>query len=192
VASQGESGTLQQGELFPDLPAWEAWEIDLEIVGLGIILCSPPAVAHIPEGSNYLREHFWQGADVAEHVMACQLTAFCTGSPGRYRLRFLRGPRNEEAVTAAAFKIRLGLQVQQGEICARDLYDLIGWSAECPAEQRLQVPDGWYRLTVFSSPPPSGILGDRQTIGIHLEPMSDKPPLRWEGVPLLCEAGPAE
>jgi hypothetical protein len=67
-----------QPELFPDLPDWEAWEVDLEIAGLGIILYSPPA---------------------------------------------------------------------------------------------------------------SGLLGDRQAIGIHLEPTNGPPPLRWEGVPLLCEAG---
>jgi hypothetical protein len=166
---------MQHAELFPDLPAWQAWEIDLAIAGLGIILYSPPAVAHIPEGSNYMREHFWQRADVARHVMACQLTAFCTGSPGKFHLRFLRGPRNEDAVAAAAFRLRLGLQVQEGRICVRDLYDLMGWSSECPSEQQVCVPDGWYRLTVFSSPPLTGILGGWQTISIHLEPMTGHP-----------------
>jgi hypothetical protein len=166
--------------------------MDLDIAGLGIILYSPPAVAHIPEGSDYLKEHFWEPADVARHVMACQLTTFCTGSPGSFRLRFLQGPRNEEAVASAAFKLRLGLQVEKGRICVRDLYDLKDWYAECPTAQQVPLPDGWYRLTVYSSRPASGILGDGQTINIHLEAMSDRPPLRWEGVPLLCEADSAE
>ncbi len=50
-------------------------EIALDISGLGFILYSPPAVTHIPEGSDYLEKHFWQPDDVARHVMACQLTS---------------------------------------------------------------------------------------------------------------------
>jgi hypothetical protein len=186
-------GRSREGErpdqplLFPDLPDWGGWEIDLKLRGLGIILYSPPAVAHVPEGSDYLREHFWQPADVARHVMACRLTGFCTGSPGRFRLRFLRGRRNEEAVAAAHFKLRLGLQVEEGRICVRDLYDLMRWSPACPPEQQVTVADGWYGLTVFSSRPLSGCLGDGQVIAIHLEPLASRPPLRWEGVPLLCD-----
>lgn len=132
-------------------------EIDLELRGLGVILYSPPAVAHIPDGSDYLREHFWEPDDVARHVMDCQLTAFCTGSPGSYRLRFFDGRPDESVVQAVAFKLRLGLQVVGGAICVRDLYDLMQWSAECPPEQQIAIPDGWYRLTVVSSPPPAGL-----------------------------------
>jgi hypothetical protein len=162
-------------------------EIALDISGLGFILYSPPAVSHIPEGSNYLEEHFWQPEDVARHVMACQLTAFCTGTPGSFRLKFLDGPRDEGAVDAADFKLRLGLQVHEGVICVRDLYDLTRWFAECPTDQQIQIPDGWYRLTVYSSCPKSGILGDDQVIEIHLERTSGSPLLRWEGVPSLCD-----
>jgi hypothetical protein len=68
-----------------------------------------------------------------------------------------------------------------------DLYDLMEWSQECPAEQQLPVADGWYRLTVFSSRPASGILGDGQIININLEPVASKPLVRWEGVPQLFE-----
>src|SRR5215216_1357032 len=66
-------------------------EVALDIRGLGLILYSPPAVAHIAEGADYLRAHFWEPADVARHVMECQLTAFGTGSPGKFRLRFADG-----------------------------------------------------------------------------------------------------
>ena len=41
------------------------------------------------------------------------------------------------------------------------------------------------RRTVYSSRPTSGILGDNQVIDIHLEPTTEKPLLRWEGVPDL-------
>jgi hypothetical protein len=161
-------------------------EFSLDIAGLGFILYSPPAVAHIPEKSNYLKEHFWVGDDVARHVMDCQITAFCTGTPGSFWLRFLGGPLDETAVQPADFKIRLGLQVRSGMICVRDLYDLKCWSVECPIQQQVPIVDGWYRLTVFSSRPSSGVLGDNQIIDIHLEPMTTKPPLRWDGVPQLC------
>lgn len=43
------------------------------------------------------------------------------------------------------------------------------WSAECPELQQLPIADGWYRLTVYTSRPSSGILGDNQAIDIHFE-----------------------
>jgi hypothetical protein len=161
-------------------------EIALDIAGLGIILYSPPAVSHITEGSNYLQEHFWQPEDVARYVMECELTTFCTGSPGSYRVRFLDGSPKESEVQAADFSLRLGLRVRDAAVYLRDLYDFMDWSNECPQQQRLSVADGWYRLTVFSSRPANGILGDNQLIEINFEPVDDKPTLRWEGVPQLC------
>jgi hypothetical protein len=161
-------------------------EVSLEIGGLGLILYSPPAVAHIAEGANYLQAHFWERAAVARHIMDCQLTAFCTGSPGTFRLRFKDGLPDESDFQAAEFKLRLGLQVHGGMVCVRDLYDLLAWSAECPPDQQFPVADGWYRLTVYSSRPSSGILGDGQLIEVALERVECKPALRWEGVPSLC------
>lgn len=161
-------------------------EIVLEIAGIGIILYSPSAAEHIAEGSDYLNDHFSKPEDVARHVMACDLTAFSTGSPGSFRLRFLEGPPNEVDVQTADFKVRLGLWVRDGMICLRDLYDLLMWSKECPPDQRYPVADGWYRLTVFSSVPSSGVLGDDQLITINLEPVASKPQLHWDGVPQLC------
>jgi hypothetical protein len=136
-------------------------EVALDIQGLGIILYSPPAVAHILEGEDYLERHFWQPADVARHVMACRLTAFATGSPGSFRLRFRDGPPDEAAVQVAAFKLRLGRCVEGGTVCVRDLYDLMEWSADCPPGQQLPTPDGWYRLTVCTSPPAHRRIGRR-------------------------------
>lgn len=162
-------------------------EIALEIQGLGIILYSPHAVAHIAEGSNYLESDFTEPADVARHVMDCGLTGFCTGSSGIFSLKFIDGPPDEKAFQTSHYKIRLGLQIKGSSICVRDLYDLIMWDSSCPENQRFHVPDGWYRLTVLTSIPPSGIVGDNQTIIIYLESIPEKPALRWEGVPLLCE-----
>jgi hypothetical protein len=160
--------------------------IDLDIQGLGVILYSPYAVTHIAEGADYFTQHFREPADVARHVKECRLTAFCTGSPGRFRLAFVVGTPDEAQVQAAAFKLRLGLEVRSGTVCVRDLYDLMEWTAECPEPQTLKVADGFYRLTVCSSPPPTGILGDDQAIMIWMEAAPEKPILRWEGVPSLC------
>src|SRR5262249_10526469 len=119
-------------------------EIALNVAGLGMILYSPPAVALIPEGSDYLQEHFSQPADVARHVMACELTGFCTGSPGSFVVRFLDGPPAETDVQAADFKLRLGLWVRNGTICVRDEYDLLQWVPECSPKQPPYLPDGWH------------------------------------------------
>ena len=162
-------------------------ELRMDIAGLGMILYSPPAASHIPRGSDYLKEHFSAPPDVARHVMDCQLTGFCTGSPGIFYLWFANGPRDEEGIQKAEFKLRLGLQVRERTICVRDLYDLMQWVPECPPQQQVTIDDGWYRLTVSSSPPASAIIGGGQVINIHLEPMLSKPQLRWEGVPLLCD-----
>ena len=108
-------------------------EITISISGLGLILYSPPAVAHIPEGSDYLQDSFLEPADVARHVVACQLTAFCTGSPGVFRLLFTVGQPDESAIQAAAFKLRLGLQARGGTVCVRDLYDLHAMVGRMPS-----------------------------------------------------------
>lgn len=65
--------------------------LDLEIEGRGIIFYLPFAIRHIAEGQDCLQERFWKPSDVAEHVMACQRSAFSTGSPGRYRLHIYDG-----------------------------------------------------------------------------------------------------
>lgn len=162
-------------------------EMTLEIQGLGIILYSPFALAHVAEGQDFLTEHFWEPSAVAAHVMSCALTAFGTGGPGRYNLTFDDGPRDESAVRSAACAIRLGIEIRDGTLCVRDLYDLMEWSSDCPARQRVAFADGFHLLTVYTSPPPSGIFGDDQAITIHAEPVAERPRLRWTGVPDLTQ-----
>lgn len=160
-------------------------QVDLDIRGLGVVLYSPFALAHIPEGSNFLQEHFWEPGDVARWVQGCQVTGFCTGSPGRFRMTFLVGKPDEEEVRRAQFKLRLGLEVREGVVCVRDLFDLLKWTPECPAPRKIRLADGFYRLTVCSSPPSSGLLGDDQEIVLWMELVTGKPDLKWEGVPSL-------
>ena len=160
-------------------------QLDLEIAGLGFILYSPFAVAHIADGEDYLQTHFWEPEAVAKHINACTLTGFGTGSPGRYHLSFLDRAASVEEENRATMKLRLGIEVRDGVICVRDLYDLMDWSAACPAEQQVRVRDGFYRLTVLSDPPATGIIGDNQHITVSFERTPKKPLIRHAGVPDL-------
>lgn len=185
--STGFVVTLREGNHGETEMAQLLRQIDLDLQGLGIILYSPFAVAHIADGADYLGEHFSDPGDVARHVRECRLTAFGTGSPGRFILTFSVGEPDDGVVQAAEFKLRLGLEVRDGRFCVRDLYDLMQWSPKCPDSQRVLAEDGFYRLTVYSSSPPSGILGDDQEISVCMEPVATKPDLRWDGVPSLCD-----
>ncbi len=161
--------------------------INLTIQGLGIIVYSPRALAHIPPGSDYLSSRFLAPTDVAHHVMDCHLTGFCTGSPGDYILNVSIGHEPDaHLLSQAHFAIRLGLEVEGETVCFRDLYDLLDWNPDCPPTQSLGVPDGFHRITILSSPPPSGILGDGQVVHLWFEPVPTKPILHYHGVPMLC------
>jgi hypothetical protein len=160
--------------------------VKLVTAGVGIIIYSPFAMAGVREGEDYLTTAFTNPAQVAQHLSRCDVAAFCTGSGGDYELVISDGSLDEVAVSEAAFKVRLGLEVRDGEVCFRDLYDLMDWSAECPARQRVRLADGFYRVTVFSSPPPSGILGDGQRIHLHVEKVAERPMIQWDAIPQLC------
>lgn len=158
-------------------------ELDISIAGLGIIIYSPFAVAHISEGSDYFSLHFLDPQMVAEHIMACRLSAVSTGSPGNFRLSIFDGQYPDQAVKDAMAAVRLGIEIQNNEICFRDLYDLMDWHRECPKSQRVTIPDGFYELTVFTTRPASGILGDNQRINLHFQSVAERPKLKWVGVP---------
>jgi hypothetical protein len=162
--------------------------VDLDIAGLGIIMYSPFAVEHIGEGQDYLSSRFWSPADVARHVVECGLTTFGTGTSGRFRLIVYDGDIDVAALEAAERKIRLGVEVRDARLCVRDLYDLLSWTRHCPSTQQLTLADGFYRITAYTSAPPSGVLGDGHEISLHLEAVSERPVLRWDGVPdLTCD-----
>lgn len=160
--------------------------IHLDIQGLGIILYSPFAVAEIREGADYLSSHYSDAKDVVPHIREGTIVGFGTGSPGRFKLRFLEGYPAPETLSSYEFKLRLGLEVRGQTICVRDLYDLLDWKSACPAEQAVTLADGYYHLTLCSSMPASGVLGDNQEVLIYLNPVSAMPVLKYDGVPTLC------
>lgn len=86
----------------------------------------------------------------------------------------------------ARFPVRLGLEIRDETVCFRDLYDLRSWNPECPSSQRLSMPNGFYRITVYTREPASGIVGDSQEIHLHFVPILEKAKLAHTGVPQLC------
>jgi hypothetical protein len=160
-------------------------KLTLEIDGIGLILYSPFAVSEIRPGERFLQERFWEPADVAASVRAGRIAGFCTGSPGTYHVELAEGAPDLPAIAGFPWMIRLALEVRDHTVCIRDLYDLSGWDPACPPSQVIQLPDGFYRLSVGTCPPDSGIVGDDQSILIAFEPIDAIPSLAWEGVPFL-------
>src|SRR5512135_2592415 len=115
--------------------------VRLDIQGIGIILYSPFAVAHIGEGEDYLSRHYSDVNGVAPHIRDGTIVGFGTGSPGTFTLQFYAGYPESKALTSLEFKLRLGVQIKDRTLCVRDLYDLLQWTAACPAEQTISVDD---------------------------------------------------
>ena len=161
-------------------------EIKMDIAGLGIVFYSPRNVEHIPEGCDYLQTNYLTEEQVQSHIQAGTLVGFGTGSPGIYLLKFAAGCPANDVILASEFKLRLGLHCVGGQVCFRDLYDLLDWTSECPGEQILELEEGIYHVTLCSSPPPSGVIGDNQIIHVYLQKLEKFPALATQGVPTLC------
>lgn len=103
-----------------------------------------------------------------------------------FLLELHSGYPSAELAERSRFKLRLGLHCQGGSVCFRDLYELMDWEAACPPERALELADGFYHVTLASNPPPSGVLGDHQTIHFFLQKLDAFPRLGNVGVPTLC------
>lgn len=162
-------------------------KITMEIDGLGFVVYSPFAMSAVAPRDRFLMEHFNEPQDVAALVRAGRLAGFCTGSPGAYNIELVEGALDLPAIAGFPWMIRLALEVRDRTVCIRDLYDFMRWDPSCPADQTLQLPDGFYRLTLGTRPTNSGDVGDDQDIIIAFEPVATLPPLTWQGVPYLGE-----
>jgi hypothetical protein len=161
----------------------EPVRIHMAIAGLGIIFYSPWAVQHITPGTDYLETNFLEARDIARHVNASSLTGFGTGGPGDYELVISGQAPNPEARAGAQYSVELGLDVRGGTVCFRDLYDLIRWEPECPPDQSLNFIDGFYRVTVFTTPTP---VDQTQFIYMSFVRVPEKLALHFTGAPALC------
>lgn len=161
-------------------------QIRLEITGIGIVFYSPSSAAHIKQGEDYLSSEYTSEHQVQTHIQKGSLVGFGTGSPGVFVLRFHSGYPTDDALERCEFTLRLGLQCVGGEVCFRDLYDLMDWNPNCPQTQILELEDGVYHVTLCSHLPPSGTLGDNQVIDVYLNKLDQFPLLTNEGIPTLC------
>jgi hypothetical protein len=159
-------------------------EILLEVQGLGIIMYSDFATKHIKEGDNYLEKNYWEPTQVADHIKKGTIVAFSTGSPGQYLLKFHRGYPFDMSIYE--FVIRLGIEVRDNTIQIRDLYDLLNWQNSCPSQQSIDIENGFYHITLCTSIPDSGVIGDNQDIDVYLNKLETMPELNYYGVPELC------
>jgi hypothetical protein len=157
--------------------------VRLPLQGLGLILYSPFAAAHIGNGEDYFQTHFLLPQDVAAHVNRGTISAFGTGSPGNYTIRLFA--EIDETLFSYECKLALCLEIRDRTLCIRDVYDLMEWDAACPTSQKVELDDGYYYLRVCTNVPASGILGDNQVIDIFLWRRSTLPKIAWNGVPNL-------
>ncbi|WBW96112.1 hypothetical protein [Oceanirhabdus sp. W0125-5] len=162
-------------------------ELTLDINGLGIIMYSDFATSHITEGEDYLSQSYQTPQQVANHIMEGSIVGFCTSSPGRYILNVRRGYPTESDLNLAEFKLRLGIEIRDGRMCIRDLYDLMSWRENCPINQCIDLENGYYHITLYGDVPSSGLLGDRQIIYVYLNKLNSMPALRCDGVPMFSQ-----
>lgn len=160
-------------------------DIHIEIEGMGIVMYSPKTVEEIPEGYDYLSKEYNAPAQVAEHLKKGDMVGFCTGSGGSYTLKIREGYPTEEIEENYPISIRLGIDVQDDEICFIDLFWLMEWYDDCPKEQCLKIEKGYYHVTLSTGKPASGIWGDDQVIYVYLNKLPAMPELTWQGVPQL-------
>lgn len=160
-------------------------DMKLSTDGMGIVFFSPETVKEIPEGINFLQTEYQKPADVAEHLKKGDVVGFCTGSGGDFILKFREGYPTDEISQAYPVTARLGIEIKDGRLCAIDLFWLSEWCADCPEAQTVQLPSGFYHITLCTRCPESGCWGDDQTIYVYLNRMEQMPELAWNGVPQL-------
>lgn len=159
--------------------------IPLHLAGPGFVVYSPYAMASVATGARYLDEHLTEPEDVAAAVRSGRLAACCTGSPGNYHVELYDRAPDVAMLARHTWWIRLAVEIRDRMLCVRDLFDFARWDAACPSTQRVEVPDGIYRLAVGTRPTTSGIVGDDQEIAIAFERAFALPALTWTGVPFL-------
>ncbi len=160
--------------------------IPLEISGLGIICYSPDNAAHIPPGSNYLLENYRSVQDVQRHVQKGSIVGFGTGSPGRFLLHLRPGYPSPSIVEQCPFRLRLAVCCKGQKLVFRDLYSLLKWDPAYDPDHAVSLLDGSYHLTLLTSYPPSGVLGENQVIYVYLQLLDQFPLVAVKGIPTLC------
>ena len=164
---------------------FEENDIHLIIDGMGIVFYSPKTNRNISEGCNFFEEEYTKPENVAKHIKKGDVVGFCTGTSGKFTLKFRAGYPEENLLEEYPVAIRLGIDIQDEKLCVIDLFWLMEWSIECPLEQVIPIDPGYYHITLCTRKPDSGIWGDKQTIFVYLNRLDSMPELAWSGVPML-------
>lgn len=160
-------------------------DMALSIDGMGIVFYSTHAMKDIAEGEDYFSKEFSTPEQVASHIKKGDITGVNTGSGGEYTLRFRDGYPDHQIDENYPICVRLALEIKGGNLCVIDLFWLMEWSRDCPAEQQIEIEDGIYHVTLSTAQPKSGIWGDDQIIYVYLNKLEKIPKLTWMGVPQL-------
>lgn len=161
--------------------------IRLEISGLGIVLYSDGAVKNINEGENFLQNEFLYAEQVINHLKKGDIIGFCTGTPGKFNIKFREGYPDKKINKDYPISINLAINVIGGKISIIDLYWLMEWNKNCPSNQQLQLEDGIYNIIVLTRKPKSKVWGDNQDIYIYLDKIIEMPKLNYIDIPIIFE-----
>ena len=159
--------------------------IEAEIDGLGFVLYSPFAVKKIKEGEDFFSKYLLDAHSAGKMAEECKIVPFCTGSPGNYTIRVLMGLPTDEQKLNYDYRLQVGLIVRDNELYIRDVYDLMDWTKECGLNQRIEMESGFYIVTLLTSVPQSGIIGDNQIIDMFFHKLNFFPAMKHNGVPFL-------
>ena len=165
----------------------KGFDINISISGMGIVFYSDGAVKNIKKGEDFFSKEYDDPDQVAMHIRTGDIVGFCTGSGGEYILKFRNGYPSKGIDENYPISIRLGIVIEGGRLCIKDLFCLMDWNAECPQNQQIKLEDGAYHITLNTKVPSSGIYGDGQEIYVYLNKLHKMPKLMWEGVPQLFE-----
>lgn len=159
---------------------------EIEIEGLGIVFHSGGILKMRQDGYDFLENEFWNPEHVSRHVNAGDITAFCTGSPGIYHLKFNTECPGREEMNEYVAKVQIGILIDDGILYIRDLYDLMEWDSKCEDAEKIFLDNGIYLLTAYENR-----ISDRefyesgQDIYIHIEKVEKMLDLNYEEVPML-------
>lgn len=160
-------------------------DIIIDIDGLGIAFYSPKTVSYIKKDYDFLNNEFMKPEDIANHIMKCDISAFCTGSPGKFILKIRKGNPSNEKYNEYDIVTRLGINVKDNRINFVDLFWLSSWDTDVSSEQTIELDNGYYYITAMTKIPESKKYGDNQIIYLYFDKVNSKPKLKYYGAPIL-------
>jgi len=159
--------------------------VELANPGLSIVMYPPSAVTELEEGCDY-GATFPDGRDLIDYVNESRLAAVGVRfSSGEYWLHF-SATLDGTVIAAARDHVRLGIEIDNQQLCVRGSDDLFRWTAKCPGEQIVSLENGFYEVTACMVPHRNdGLL----RIFLHFARLPARPDLGYARLPELhCEA----